>query len=200
MAGGLATGLAISTFALNLMSGIGQGIGQRRQRKIAGEEAEANIGILESYLARYPEYAELTMGAYEQQGQQQFRELMTNFGTANVMAGATGQVGPGTSAGALGGYAKGQAVTFAGEDLSLEGDEGLYGMGRSVLSGQLEADREAAEAQLGVWEETAIQSATGAGAVNARRLSRIEGRLEQGGLTKGRKRRLKRRAKRLRHK
>lgn len=124
----------------------------KRQRRIQKEEARANIAALEDFLGRYPQYAALAEATYEEQGIQQFRQLMSNYGTANVAAGYTGQVGPGTSMGLVAAEKRGDVERFAGADLSLAGSEGLYGQGLEVLRGNLEAQRKQAEGQLKVWQ------------------------------------------------
>ena len=147
------TAFVIAGVGLNLLQGWGAGQDRQNARRIQRAEATANIAMIDDFLARYPEYEEYTKGAYEQAGEQQYRELMKNYGNVNVMAGLTGQVAGGTSIGAVGEEARGDVATFAGEDLVLTGEDGLYGQGYNVLKGQLAAEKLAAEEQRKVFEE-----------------------------------------------
>ncbi len=136
-------------------------IGQRRQKKVAYAEAEANIGAYQDFLAAFPDYQRTQIETAESAGSQQLKQLMSNLGNINVAAGATGQVGRGTSASLLAQGAREEVTGFAGEDMALGGAEGSYERELGLLKRNLSAERTQAEAQLDVWETTKEQSGTG---------------------------------------
>ena len=139
-------------------SAASQAIGGRRQRKVAKAEAEANISAYEDFLASFPLYEQTSLEAAETTGAQQLKQLMANLGNVNVAAGATGQVGRGTSMSLIAQEARTEATEFAGEDLELGGAEGSYERELALLRRNLTAERTQAEEQLDVWETASEQS------------------------------------------
>jgi hypothetical protein len=118
------------------------------------QETGSNISAYEGFLERFPGYAQLEQDKFQAAGESQFRGLMENYGLSNVMAGATGGGGAGTSAGALGARARGDAVGFAGEDLSLAGGDGMYGRGFEELTTNLQVEEQTARQQLDIYRSS----------------------------------------------
>lgn len=147
--------------AAAIFAGIGLGaqlIGAGRQRKVAKAEATANISAYEDFLASFPLYEQVKIEAAQTEGAQQLKNLLGNLGNINVAAGATGQVGRGTSASLIAQGARGEATRFAGEDLALGGEEGSYERSLDLLRRNLAAEKTKAEADLDVSRTASEQS------------------------------------------
>ncbi len=114
-------------------------------------ETESDISAYESFLARYPEYARFEEEKFKAEGEAEYRQLMENYGMINVLAGATGRAGAGTSFGEVGKQATEDVQRFAGEDMTLDKTGGLYGMGYQELMGNLQLEQEAATRQLDIY-------------------------------------------------
>jgi predicted nucleic acid-binding Zn-ribbon protein len=69
---------------------------------------------------------------FKQSGLESYNNFMDALGGADAAAGMTGRVGAGTSAQAVTGRIDQALAAFAGEDRSLEGDDGTYGMQAKV--------------------------------------------------------------------
>ncbi len=151
MSDGIGTALDIVNTASSLFGG-------RRQRKVAKAEATANISAYEDFLASFPLYEQVKIEAAQTEGAQQLKNLLGNLGNINVAAGATGQVGRGTSASLIAQGARGEATRFAGEDLALGGEEGSYERSLDLLRRNLSAEKSQAEAQLDVWRTASEES------------------------------------------
>jgi len=120
-------------------------------------ETEFGISTMELALERFPGYAALEQEKVETAGKQQYQELMQNFGMMNVLAGATGRVGTGTSMQTVGAEARQNVAEFVGEDLAFDTEGGLYGMTWAELLKNLEAERQSYEGQLDVYQTSLDQ-------------------------------------------
>lgn len=133
------------------------------QLGVSIQETESNISAYESFLARYPEYAQFEEEKFKTEGEAEYRQLMENYGMINVLAGATGRTGAGTSFGAVGKQAMEGVQRFVGEDMSLDATGGLYGMGYKELMGNLQLEQETATRQLDIYRtslDTLFESKT----------------------------------------
>jgi len=125
--------------------------------RTATAETEMNIGNVEDWLTLYPAYAEKEKTQMELAGQQQYQELMENYGMMNVLAGATGRATPGTSMAVKGQQARERVAGFVGEDLTFDPEGGLYGMAWAELLQNLEAQYTGQTRQLDVLKTSLTQ-------------------------------------------
>jgi hypothetical protein len=164
-------------------------------------QAEANIDSINSYLSRWQEEydtqvdtAELEISQYDEflnnwgdvydqqmeqarmEGENQYDALMQNWANTEVVAADRGMGG---SMALIAEQERGRVEDYAGSDLSLAGDDGLYGLSimnlrtslqtervraedtKSILESNLdslklnlEAEKTTQENQLGIWENT----------------------------------------------
>lgn len=120
--------------------------------KTAIAETEMGIADIGDWLGLYPAYAEKEKTQMEQAGRREYETLMENYGMMNVLAGATGRVGAGTSMAVAGGQARGKVAGFVGEDLTFDPEGGFYGMAWAELLQNLGAEYTGKERQLDVLE------------------------------------------------
>jgi hypothetical protein len=88
-------------------------------------------------------------------GEQTFRQFAETLGYADALAGATGRTGGLTSIGAVGRRAKEDIIAYAGSDMSLVGDDGVYGarmrfLKDGVLQTVLDYERHTGEAKTAI--------------------------------------------------
>jgi hypothetical protein len=81
--------------------------------KLQVAEAQAKKEAYESFLSKIPVAGQaLTGSTGDPEFDRQYRALLENFGTLNVLAGATGRVGPGTSMALVQEQAQGDVTGF----------------------------------------------------------------------------------------
>lgn len=128
--------------------------GASGQIDVGLQEAKANIGSYENYLSRWPEYAALQEDIYEEQGQSQLDQLLGALGVQNAVAAFRGMGKGPSTASTLAGKAKEDVTTFAGSDMALGGEVGLYERGLAELTANLAAEQQTAQNQLAIWNTT----------------------------------------------
>lgn len=114
------------------------------------EQTRSNISAYEDFLAAFPNYEQLQKTQFEMQSRNEFRQLRENYAGQNVMAGATGRVGG--SAGLVAEEARLDLATYAGGDLEIGDDSGMYGMAKRELYGNLETTQKQYKNQLSVYQ------------------------------------------------
>jgi multidrug efflux pump subunit AcrA (membrane-fusion protein) len=112
----------------------------------------AQINSYQSWLDNYADmYAAETTSAQAQiteldlSGKQQYQSLMNTLGYADAVAGATGRVSAGSSMAAVGGAARQSVADYAGADMRLDKNGGLFGLQRTTADlnyAQLQLDLE----------------------------------------------------------
>lgn len=129
--------------------------GEAAKNEVKILETENKITDYEQFLGRFPAYEQYQKDKAVEQGKQQFGQLMGNFEMANIMAAAKGQKTAGTSAGQVIGQKQERLEAFAGSDLAFntEGD-GLFAQGYQDLVMDLNVQKDQAERQLGVYEQS----------------------------------------------
>jgi hypothetical protein len=125
---------------------------QQRQLEIDKMDYGAQINSYQSWLDNYADmYAAETTSAQAQiaeldaSGKQQYQNLLNTLGYADAVAGATGRVSAGSSMAAAGGAARQSVVDYAGADMRLDKNGGLFGLQRTAADlnyAQLQLDLE----------------------------------------------------------
>lgn len=114
------------------------------------DQTKANISAYEDFLAAFPNYQQLQKGQFEMQARNEFRQLRENYTIQNVAAGATGRVGG--SAGLVAEEARQDLTAYAGGDMEIGDDNGLYGMAKRELWNNLDTTERQYKNQLSVYQ------------------------------------------------
>lgn len=114
------------------------------------EQTRSNISAYEDFLAAFPNYEQLQKGQFEMQARNEFRQLRSAYAGANTVASATGRTGG--SAALVSGEAKMDLAAYAGGDLEIGDDNGMYGMAKRELHGNLETTQKQYKNQLSVYQ------------------------------------------------
>lgn len=114
------------------------------------EQTRANVSAYEDFLAAFPNYQQLQKGQFEMQARNEFRQLRSAYAGANTVASATGRTGG--SAALVSGEAKMDLAAYAGDDLEIGDDNGMYGMAKRELYGNLETTQKQYKNQLSVYQ------------------------------------------------
>jgi hypothetical protein len=131
---------------------------QRNQAYIDARDYGTKIFSYQKWLDNYGSLYENETKSYEYAGRQQFDELMAGLGYADALAGATGRAAAGTSMAAVGQSMKQKVVGFAGDDMTLDRNGGIYGMNYERLVYELENQRLENQMQMGVYQESLAQT------------------------------------------
>ena len=129
------------------------------QTGLAIDQTEANISAFDQALTRWQSEFDLSLEAFQQEGEAAYNELYQNWqGTELVMA-ASGRVGG--SAALVAAQREAQLEAFAGADLKLNADGGTYGasLGSFYLDAfagltELQENRAIAVDSLGIYEDS----------------------------------------------
>jgi multidrug efflux pump subunit AcrA (membrane-fusion protein) len=113
-----------------------------------GSQISSYQGWLDNYAGMYAAEttsAQAQIAELDLSGKQQYQNLMNTLGYADAVAGASGRVGAGSSMAAAGGAARQSVVDYAGADMVLDKNGGLFGLQRTAAElnyGQLQIDLE----------------------------------------------------------
>lgn len=139
------------------------------------EQTRSNISAYEDFLAAFPNYEQLQKTQFEMQSRNEFRQLRENYAGQNVIAGTTGRVGG--SAGMVAEEARLDLAAYAGGDLELGDDGGMYGMAKRELYGNLKTTQKQYKNQLSVYQ-TSLGTLQETQGLYQQALGSAEGRLK----------------------
>lgn len=114
------------------------------------DQTKANISAYEDFLAAFPNYQQLQKGQFEMQARNEFRQLRSAYAGLNTVASATGRTGG--SAALASGEARQDLAAYAGGDLEIGDDGGLYGMAKKELWNNLDTTERQYKNQLSVYQ------------------------------------------------
>jgi hypothetical protein len=114
--------------------------GAIKQYNVDLKEYSEQAASYDQWLGNYQNLYDMEMGAkeaeiaqFQQAGLESFENFKNAVGMQDAAAGMTGRVGAGTSAAAAAERTDKQLVAYAGEDRSLAGNDGLYGLQNKVM-------------------------------------------------------------------
>lgn len=139
------------------------------------EQTRSNISAYEDFLAAFPNYEQLQKGQFEMQARNEFRQLRSAYAGSNTVASATGRTGG--SAALVSGEAKMDLAAYAGGDLEIGDDNGMYGMAKRELYGNLETTQKQYKNQLSVYQ-TSLGTLQETQGLYQQALGSAEGRLK----------------------
>ena len=147
------------TAYLNAISQYNQLENQVTQTGLAIKQTEANISAFDQALTRWQSEFDLSLEAFQQEGEAAYNELYQNWQGTELAMAATGRVGG--SAALVAAQRKAQLEAFAGSDLKLNADGGMYGASLSSFyldsfAGltELQGNRDIAAESLGIYEDS----------------------------------------------